>query len=262
MTYTVLGASGFIGSRLTAALKKVGATVNAPGRGVDIYSKPLGTIFYCIGLTNDYKDRPHDTIEAHVSVLNTVLQSADFTKLIYLSSTRLYDGLKSGSEKTDLALNPANPRHLYDLSKALGENLCLNYSKGRACAVRLSSVYDEGENASGFMPDLLRRLQKERTFELASNSGIVRDYIYVGDVVQSLIKLADSKESGIINLASGENVSNQDIVDALNGIGCKITLSRETPRETPAICDISRLKALGIQPVPVRGYLKYFLRKG
>ncbi len=263
MTYTVLGASGFIGSRLTAELKKSGASVYAPVRGdEDVFKKPLGTVFYCIGLTNDYKDYPHDSVEAHVSFLNRVLQNADFTKLVYLSSTRLYDGLKTATEKSDLVLNPDNPRHLYDLSKALGENMCLHASRGRACAMRLSSVYDEGEDASGFMPDLLRRLKKERSFELDSNSGIVRDYIYVGDVVQGLIKLADSKESGIVNLASGENVSNQDIVDALNSIGCKIKLMRETPRETPAVCDITKLKALGVQPVPVRGYLKYFLRKG
>jgi nucleoside-diphosphate-sugar epimerase len=261
MTYTVLGSKGFIGSHLLSALQKSGASCYAPLRDdPDVFTKKLGTVFYCVGLTNDYKDRPHDTVEAHACLLNRILAKASFDHLIYLSSTRLYDGLKTANENTDLVLNPANPRHIYDFSKGLGESLCLTASNGRASIARLSSVYDIDAQATGFMPDVLRKLKKERNFTLDSSSGIVRDYIDVNDVVQGLIKMGEAKKPGIVNLASGENVSNQDIVDTLNAVDCKIGLQKQTPRENPALCDVSKLKALGIKPVSVHVYLKNFVK--
>lgn len=262
--YTVLGAGGFIGSRLVKALKASGASCYAPVRGDEsIFSRNLGHVFYCIGLTSDYRDRPFDTIEAHVTLLARILERASFDRLVYLSSTRLYDGLHGdySVEKADLPINSANPRHLYDLSKALGENLCLTASKDRACVARLSSVYDVADEKAGFLPALLQRLLKERTFAIDSGSGVVRDYIYIDDVIKSLRTLADSDKCEIVNVASGENVSNQDIVDTLNSCGCRVSLQRQTEREARPLCDITRLRALGINPVPVRSYLENFLKK-
>ena len=94
----------------------------------------MGTVFYCAGLTSDYAVRAHDTVSAHVCLLNELLQGGNFETLVYLSSTRLYDSLGpyAVDEDSALALNPANPRHLYDLSKALGEALCRQAGAARA----------------------------------------------------------------------------------------------------------------------------------
>jgi nucleoside-diphosphate-sugar epimerase len=260
MTFTILGSTGFIGGRLRQTLPDAWC----PERGdANIFKKHMGHVFYCIGLTNDYKDKPFETVEAHVTLLSRILAEASFDRLVYLSSTRLYDGLTDDAcrEASDLSLNPANPRHLYDLSKALGENLCLAAGKGRACVARLSSVYDTVPAATGFLPDLLRRLRGERAFTLDSDSGLVRDYIYIDDVVQSLLLLMASRETGIINVASGENVSNQEIVTALNMLGCSITMKWQSPREIRPVCDISKLKALGVSPRPVRSFLQSFLKE-
>jgi nucleoside-diphosphate-sugar epimerase len=257
MSYTVLGAKGFIGSRLAAALKNSYAPVR--GDEEEVFKRPLGTVFYCIGLTGDYKERPFDTVEAHISYLNRVLEKGNFGQIIYLSSTRLYDGSGTTKEESDLVLNPENPRHLYDLSKALGENMCLTASGGKGCVARLSSVYDDAPEATGFLPILLRRLKRERRFTLDSKSGIVRDYVHVDDVVHGLIKLSETKTSGIVNIASGENVSNQNIADTLNAAGFDITLQHQSKRENPPVCDITKLNAIGIKPVLVRSYLQNFV---
>ncbi|WP_333699462.1 NAD-dependent epimerase/dehydratase family protein [Rivihabitans pingtungensis] len=124
--YTVLGASGFVGQRLVSELTRRGADFWVPARQApEILQQPLGVVFYCIGLTADYAQRPFDTVAAHVSYLARILEEAQFEHIVYLSSTRLYDGLPiaEGRGDTPLSLSPNNPRHLYDLSKALGENL-------------------------------------------------------------------------------------------------------------------------------------------
>ena len=99
--YTVLGATGFIGNHLAAALRRTGATCFTPARGDDaVFKKPLGRVFYCIGYTADFAKDPSATVEAHAALLGRILSEAQFDKLIYMSSVRLYDGL-GGPVKTE-----------------------------------------------------------------------------------------------------------------------------------------------------------------
>src|SRR5437016_3963737 len=89
---TVLGASGYIGSHLVTELLRQGHAVSTPGRREPLTGIALGTVIYCVGLTNDFRFHPYDTVEAHVCHLSHILQCCRFDRLIYLSSTRLYLG--------------------------------------------------------------------------------------------------------------------------------------------------------------------------
>jgi nucleoside-diphosphate-sugar epimerase len=261
--YTILGGSGFVGSRLGRLLSSKGESCYVPSRGEEgVFEQDLGLVFYCIGLTADYAAKPFQTVEAHVTYLARILERARFDRLVYLSSTRLYDSLEGGrgEEGSDLKLNPGNPRHLYDISKAMGENLCLSASSGKAAVARLSCVYDDADDAPGFLSELLQRVRRERAFGLESSSGFSRDYVFVDDVTAALKAIVDSESTGIFNVASGENVSNGDLIDFLNKRSCSIALSRKSERQAPAISDISRIRSLGITPTPVLDYLGNFMR--
>ena len=109
--WTIIGAGGFIGGRLTQALRARGEAVYAPSReDRDLFERDLGRVFYCAGLTGDFAVRPFDTVEAHVTLLAQVLAKARFERLIYLSSTRLYDslGAAGGGEDDILAWSHAD----------------------------------------------------------------------------------------------------------------------------------------------------------
>jgi nucleoside-diphosphate-sugar epimerase len=260
--YTILGASGFVGSRLVASLRADGHEVYAPARGEpDVFARDLGQVIYCIGLTADFAVRPFDTVEAHVGLLAGVLREARFSHLTYLSSARLYDslGAKGGQEQSSLELNPANPRHLYDLSKALGENLCLTVAGNRTAVARLACVYDSSAGAPGYLSEWLQRSATERIIHLDSSTGYVRDYIHLDDVVAGLRAMSDCATSGIVNLASGENVSNGELAEVFNRCGWSISFSRELPRQSVSQCDISRLTALWQAPRPVRDVVNTYL---
>ena len=86
------------------------------------------------------------------------LEQGSLASLVYLSSTRLYDGQGEGvaNDTAVLPLDPANPRHLYDFSKGLGESLCHVAGQGRARVARLACVYEGPQDADGFLPALLR----------------------------------------------------------------------------------------------------------
>lgn len=225
--FTVVGGAGFVGRRLVASLQARGAQVWAPARDEPLpWSRPLGHVVYCAGLTADYLARPFDTVQAHVTLLSQLLQQAlasgQLDSLVYLSSTRLYDGLGAGlaRENAVLPLDPSNPRHLYDLSKSLGESLCHVVGQGRARVARLSCVYEGPQDADGFLPTLLRQVLAARRvgdskIDVLSSPHFARDYVHLDDVVDALIRIALCGQQPVYNVASGVNVSNAELFEYL-----------------------------------------------
>lgn len=255
---TIIGGRGFIGRHLAARLLTAGWDCHVPDRREALNGqKDLGHLFYCAGLTSDYLRRPFDTVEAHVSLLSRILQDDRFESLVYLSSTRLYDSQpgKVGSEESPLVLTPANPRHLYDLSKALGESLCLTTAKGRARVARLSCVYNNHTDEDGFLPRLLRQIIQDRPaiLEVDSSPAFARDYVHLNDVLNALILIATQGKEGIYNVAGGENVRNETLFATLSqASGCRIIPLRHDEPPVPAKVSIHKLQAeFTWQPVSV-----------
>jgi nucleoside-diphosphate-sugar epimerase len=263
--YTVIGAGGFVGTRLTRVLKDAGLEVFTPVRDdPGLFDRDLGRVFYCAGLTADYLARPFDTVEAHVTLLARLLRDARFERLVYCSSTRLYDwmGPDAGREDEALVLEPFEPRHLYDLSKALGENLCLTQSGGRASVARLACVWDWSDGAPGFLARWMQQARHSRAIALDSASGAVRDYVTLDDTVAALRAMADTGAEGTVNVASGENVSNEELAQVFEAHGWTVALARTTPKQVAPVVAIDRLRGLGIEPVPVRQAIEAQLKRG
>src|SRR4029077_19833266 len=87
---TTLAASRCIGAHLAARLRELGIECLSPARDEEITKRRLGDVIYCVGLTADFRTRPFDAGEAHVSELSRVLQRCSFDSLLYLSSARIY----------------------------------------------------------------------------------------------------------------------------------------------------------------------------
>jgi len=252
---TVIGAAGFIGKHLTPYLRDQGFEVLEAARDTRSWlGGPMGHVFYCAGLTADFAQRPHDTVQAHVSLLSDVLQRAQFESLVYLSSTRLYDGalVDAADEATPLALDPRQPRHLFDLSKALGEALCHAAGAGRARVARLSCVYRDAADADGFLPQLLRSVPQAVAqvesgtpprLRVDTTPHAARDYVHLDDVLSALLLIATRGTQPLYNVASGRNLSNRELFARLRELsGCEVVAGRhQMARPSPRI-DISRMR--------------------
>jgi nucleoside-diphosphate-sugar epimerase len=246
--FTVLGASGYVGTALVRALRAAGEPCYAPPRGdPSLYQRPLGHVIYCAGLTADYARRPLDTVEAHVGFLRDVLAGAVFDSVLYLSSTRLYDSRRDAAampcrEEDDLSLNPHDPRHIYDLSKATGEAMCLQAAGGRGRAVRLACVYGGDIGQDNFLHRTIRGALAQRMQEITTAPDTARDYIHVDDVVRLLPAIARNGRHGLYNLASGVNIANRELIGAVSAAtGCRIGMTGQGGAPAPLV-SIDRLR--------------------
>lgn len=247
---SIVGARGFVGARLVRHFEAQGGRVHAYGRGDEarLMADAHGSMYYCAGFTGDYADDPAGTVEAHAGLISRVIAAARFERLVYCSSTRLYDsaGVALAHEDTPLVFSPENPRHLYDLSKALGENLCLNDPQKRCVVARISNVFDLDPQASGFLMDWLRAAQKSTHVELASSPHFGRDYIHVDDVVSALVAIVASKAAGIFNAASGRVTRNAEIAAELEKRGILTRFSSDALAAPMPIIATARMQALGV----------------
>jgi nucleoside-diphosphate-sugar epimerase len=240
---TVLGATGFIGSRLSAELLRRGFEVGTPARDVELTGDDLGTLFYCVGLTGDAPRRRFETVEAHVGKLSEVLRDCRFDQIVYLSSTRLYLGAPTGKESETLRIDPADPGRLFNLSKAIGESLVLQGEEpGRI--VRLSNVYGPDWQSENFLPTVLTAACRDGAVTIRDAPDSAKDYLHVDDAVEALIRIAADGKEPVYNVASGRNVSHRELAEGLErATGCSVEFGREPATVVFPTIDTARLQA-------------------
>lgn len=240
---TVLGASGFIGSHVIKRLDALGTEYQAVGRDEAVPGGPLGHVIYCIGVTADFRSRPFDTVEAHVCKLNEILRDCHFESLLYLSSTRLYTGADSTAEDTAIRIAPTDASDLYNASKVVGESLVLNCGRHGRVA-RISNVYGADFNSENFLSSIIRDAIVDKKVVLQTTADSAKDYVYVDNVIDALLAIATGGKQRVYNLASGVNVANGQLADALRQVtGCTVDFPHNVPSVKFPRINIDRLRA-------------------
>ena len=231
MKFTVLGATGVIGRHVIKFLRARGEDVFAPDRDdSSIFSRPLGNIIYAIGVTADFRTRPIDTVQSHVCILTDILRRADFESLVYLSSTRVYMGAATSSEDNTFYVNPQDPSDLYNLSKLMGESLCLFCGRKGVKIARLSNVVGgEDHDSDNFLPSLIREARKGKIV-LHTDLSSAKDYIHIDDVASLLYQIACTGQRSIYNVASGQQITHAEWVSRLESLtGCSFEIETGAP---------------------------------
>jgi nucleoside-diphosphate-sugar epimerase len=245
MSFTVLGAEGFIGGRLKVLLAERGLAARTPARAeLPGLHGDLGHVIYAIGVTADFRARPWDTIEAHVSLLNTLLQRIQCQSFLYLSSTRVYARASATREDAALPVNPGDPDELYNLSKLAGEAVCLAQSAHTIRVARLSNVYGHEAQSQNFLPSLIRDALQSGRIVLRSAPESSKDYIAVDAAADRLIDIALGGRQRLYNVASGVNARAVDIAEAIGrATGASVEIAPEAPEASFAPIDVTRLSA-------------------
>lgn len=223
---TVLGAGGWIGAALVADLQHQGRLVRAVYRTglLDWLAErdPQGPVIYAIGLTADFRQRPHSTIEAHVALLSQVLRRPGVEQLLLLSSTRVYARSADTRETAPLPCLSSDPSDLYNLSKLLGEALLLQDQRPGMKVVRLSNVVGPGQPASTFIGALLEEGRASGMITIQQPADTAKNYVALADVFRLLPLIAERGQQRLYNLGSARNTSHAEVAAWLERQGIRV----------------------------------------
>jgi len=241
---TVLGSGGFIGSHIVKRLQSDNVPYFAPSRGEPLARRHLGQIIYCIGLTADFRSRPFDTLEAHVCNLLEIIRTTEFDRLLYLSSTRLYQSCDEiAYEDTCFEVNPLHPGDLYNVSKAAGEALVAACGK-RGKIARLSNVYGGDFRSSNFLASVLTDAVSKQKVVLNSSLESEKDYVSIDTVVDILLEIATNAKETLYNVASGTNVTHRELMDRISRLtGCEVLVSADAQTTRFPRISIERIRS-------------------
>jgi len=204
---------------------------------------------------------PKRTLYSNVLGTVNVLESARlFPKakgVIVASSDKAYGKLdKEKYSETD----PLRGDHPYEVSKSAADLICYSYFKTYNVPVvttRFGNIYGEGDlNFSRIIPGIMKAIVKNELLEIRSNGKYVRDYLYVKDVVNGYILLANNIEKvkgEAFNFGSDETLSVLELIKLIGKtlkkkINYKIlnTAKNEIPYQS---LDYSKIKrTLGWKP--------------
>ncbi|MCH8618788.1 SDR family oxidoreductase [Undibacterium sp. TS12] len=226
---TLIGGKGFIGRHLHTYLQSAGWTSHVPEKDdVRLTTEHLGHVFYCAGLTADFRQRPYATVDAHVSLLAKILQHGQFDTLTYLSSTRVYAGASDTDEAAVLSVQAHAAGDLYNLSKLMGESLCLHGGRNTR-VVRLSNVFGMDMPEQNFLSEVLSDAAKCGQVVFRSAPESQKDYVSIADVVRFLPLIATKGEIGIYNLARGSNTTHASLALQLEQMGVRCEFENGAP---------------------------------
>ena len=224
---TILGSSGWIGKSLLNFLKDKNLNI------ISINRKNINNwlteeiedeeVIYTIGLTADFRKKPYETVDAHITLLSKVLRKKGIKSLIYFSSTRVYNNCPETNEESPLNVSSLNPSDLYNISKLMGESLVLNDERRDLRVIRLSNVIGPFQPIDSFLGMLLADIRKNNKTFIKQSPQVSKDYIHIDDVNRLLYGLITNKpKHRIYNIGYGQNISNSEIASWLRKKGAQV----------------------------------------
>jgi len=146
------------------------------------------------------------------------LAVAHNANMIYASSAATY-----GNAESPQKVGREAPNNVYGFSKLSMDHLSREYMKTNTISIvglRYFNVYGAGEYFKNTTASMVLQFghqilsgKNPKLFE--GSDKILRDFIYIGDIIQANIKAMRPQESGIYNVGTGKARSFQDIVDIL-----------------------------------------------
>jgi UDP-glucose 4-epimerase len=251
MNVLVLGGNGFIGSHLVDKLLAEEHSVRVFDKYEEHYRKPLAGVDYCFGdfgnrglladalkdidivfhlisttLPKTSNDDPAFDVQSNVIETIFLLEQCvarKVCKVVYVSSGGTIYGRP---ERLPIAEDsPTNPECSYGITKLANEKYFalfhhlygLDYT-----IVRPSNPYGSRQNPIGIQGAIsvfLGGVARGEKIEIWGDGEIVRDYIYIDDLVEGICLSATvPSESRIFNLGSGTGYSLNEILQVIRRV--------------------------------------------
>jgi UDP-glucose 4-epimerase len=179
---------------------------------------------------------------------------AKCARLVFASSCSVYGDAGDTPANEDRPLAPKSP---YAAQKLLGEHYLAHYGEAQRLAttsLRFFNVYgprqDPSSPYSGVISIFCERLLRGAAPTLFGDGRQTRDFVFVGDVVDALLRASDSDAAAgaVVNVATG---TSRTLLDLYRGLAKELGVTAP-PRHGPArvgdirhsAADVTRMRAL------------------
>ena len=286
----ITGGAGFIGSNLAHALVdnneitivddlSMGKKENIVDIDVKFYehdvcdhefmhqllSENKFDYIYYLAAVSSVADSVVRPLETHRVNQESVLDTLEYLRVnklpikrfLFTSSAAIYGNLPDFPKSEDSHVQPLTP---YAVDKYASERFTIDYGNLYGLptvAVRFFNVYGPRQNPdspySGVLSIITKCMKNNQPFTLYGDGSQTRDFVYVGDVVDALIKIStETKESTVYNIADGGETPLIDVIHTYEDIsGVKLNISYKENRSgdiSKSKADISKLRKIGFEP--------------
>jgi UDP-glucose 4-epimerase len=248
MNILVIGGTGFIGSHLVDALVNENHYIYVFGRHKPKYEnsnvkyiygdfndisplklvlEKIEIIYHLLSTTVPTSANLNPKFDIESNLLNTVnflekLEFLNVQKIIYISSGgTVYGNSKLQPINENHSLNPLGS---YGIVKVAIENYIKYFSdkfKIPYLILRPSNPYGPRQNyegKQGVISSFLYNAINNKDLNVWGDGTNIRDYIYISDLVDFIIKSSFSKNTGTFNVGSGKGESIIDIINEVEQV--------------------------------------------
>ena len=249
--FLVLGSAGFIGSHLCDALLSAGHTVRAfdrphvPAYRAFAHTEPIewiqgdftsatdieravagcDVVYHLVSTTLPKTSNEDVIYDLESNVVGTLrlleaARKAKVSKVVFVSSGGTVYGVPQQVPIPET--HPTEPLSSYGIGKLAIEKYLHLFEVLHGmnhCVLRLANPFGERQRplaAQGAVAVFLYRALHRQDIEIWGDGSVVRDYLYIADVVQALLKAATYQgQERIFNIGSGHGKNLNEILDAI-----------------------------------------------
>jgi len=115
-------------------------------------------------------------------------------------------------------VNPIGPRAVYDESKRFSEALTMTYHRYLKLDVKIARIFNTygprmRANDGRIVPNLICQALRNEPLTIYGNGQQTRSFCYITDMINGLIKLLDSSETGPINIGNPDEFNMLEFAD-------------------------------------------------
>lgn len=257
----VTGSSGFLGKALIKKLDNLGfqcislskkdGNISNKNYFDNIRGQKIDHVIHLASLTSIKSSwlKPELFYKVNfIGTLNTLEFCRDQNIPITYVSSYIYGNQEILPIKENFTLNYSNH---YALSKKFSEELCFFFNKvhNLNCTIlRPFNIFGPGQNQNFLIPELIAKIKKNKHI-VVENRGYLRDYVFVDDVINLIIKTIkkNRKKIRVYNIGTGKGTSIQELIHLISKslnktVKVKYLNQRNKNEIHDCIADITKLK--------------------
>ena len=139
-------------------------------------------------------------------------------KVVYASSSSVYGDTDRLPMHEDANCRPVSP---YGVTKLAGEQLCRLYWKNHGVptvSLRFFTVYGPRQRPDMAFHLFLRALHEGRPLEMYGTGSQTRDFTFVDDIVEGIVRAVDGVDGAVYNLGGGSRVTLLEAIHTLESV--------------------------------------------